>query len=733
MGKKKKQQKQTTTTQRKPANNNKPQDLAPRRNARPRRGKPLPVRAFRAVDNPITVRAQGDRVTIMVQVPVEPMSVECFPLALMSVGLSLGFPNTPAIPLYSAYLARMTDFISLLKGSTPVVPARLTFENYIDATYLPKDVPFKTGTISCAWTNTDAVTIPTSITIRGYIYYLYTINGLTAGPWNLQGPPAVPTVPEAVPVLAVLYNYISSKTIPHLEYTTELQLMPEYSKDISGFGANSLYYGAGNSLAGGPVKSAEWETPVKAPLLSCFSIFSPLGDRVARHLKLTGGDSTFVNGCALIPGFQQEIFKTKINPVFGFLDLDEVVYWLLSWYVALLKQAQKDPIFDGQGNLFDYFLQLPVNAQQFRIAVRQAILGYFMQTQASAQFLTYSVDANGFEPFRVSSNTYSQNRYQMLMPSLLVENLRMLLPRFLAPAGKLQRSHNQQMYVPVWGIYKGLDRSPPSVVGDFNNGSNALSTLPIFANSIDPTDPSMIDGTNNNSQVVDMNSPLVNEIILDWNSRIDELQKYSTTSGFLGGTATGSLLTLTRYCHYSSGDTAGHPLSSMTRLQRKHLNPSYIKTRKIARTLSKKTQEVSEEQYYLPDDASLFMQFTDAYSSLGTITETVKLILSYFIVPTIAIENDGTLPSSRQIRTANLQSHMLDFIKLEGAFSVASRGSKLMELGSRCAPGSGVAGKADELMATLQAMSDNDKGGFFGSLAGALFPEVAPITNLLPF
>jgi len=58
---------------------------------------------------------------------------------------------------------------------------------------------------------------------------------------------------------------------------------------------------------------------------------------------------------------------------------------------------------------------------------------------------------------------------------------------------------------------------------------------------------------------------------------------------------------------------------------------------------------------------------------------------------------------------------------------------KLQELGSRCAPGIASAGKSDEMISVLQAMSDQDQGGFFGSLAGFIFPEIAPIANMVPF
>jgi len=277
--------------------------------------------------------------------------------------------------------------------------------------------------------------------------------------------------------------------------------------------------------------------------------------------------------CCLV--FFQDLFKTKINPNIAPLDLDEVVVWIQAWYVALLEQAIKNSATQRPDNtFFDYFIQFPYTAQQFRIAVRQAVLGIFIQSQAATQFITYSTSNNGFEPFRVGSNCFSRNRFQMLMPTLLVENLRMLMPRFISYNSKIPRDHNQQILCPVWGVYRGLDRIPPNTMGMFSNGEGELVPLPMFEDNFGPNDPNIIDGTNDNSLCCDLNSPIVEEIILDWNERINELQLFSSPTTYLGGTSTATLLTLSRYCKYAAQDN-GVPLSKMSRLQKTYKTRIY--------------------------------------------------------------------------------------------------------------------------------------------------------------
>jgi hypothetical protein len=686
---------------------------------------------FVATDNQRDQKALGDRSTIMVDVNVDAQAVQSFFYGLISVALSLGFKNTEDQPIYAAYSARLQDFVAILKSGTPIVPAHLYYELLISASYTPKTVPFKTGTISTSWKGTDSITPVPYTSLRGYTYSMYVPSPTISGVWQVFVAPPTVSLEDSIPILAKMYNYLSSNWSHALRYVNKIELLPDYSTDISGFGSSSAYYGEGCSKSGAPYKSVEWETPVKAPLLSCISQFNPSDRRVARKLMVTGGDSVFVGGVGLLPDFDCDFYQTKMNPIFCFLDLDEVVVWLIEWYKALIDQALKtsNPV-DPQGQPFSPYVPFSYSAQQFRIAVRQAVLGVFVQSQAISQTLTYTDDTRGFEPLRVGTNCFSAIRDQMTMPLLLVENLRMLLPRRLAQQNApLSRSRNQQFYIPVWGIYKTLDREPYNVL--CNLYTEGFNEVPLFNENIAITDPGIIDGSVNGNWL-NLNSAVVSDIIFEWNQRIAILQTFSAPTGYLGGSARASLLIFTRYCFY---EEVAIPLKKLTRFQQHIVPRQDIKKKKIVRTNSNKDVKklVEEEDYYIPNGASLYSQFTSAYSSLPAFTETSRQILNYFITPTIAIDENFE-PTIRQVRTANFQSHIIEYDAVPASEGLlTARGLKLVELAQKCAPGIASAGKADELMSVIQAMSDMDQGGFFGSLASFIFPEFAPVLNSIPF
>jgi len=346
--------------------------------------------------------------------------------------------------------------------------------------------------------------------------------------------------------------------------------------------------------------------------------------------------------------------------------------------------------------------------------------------------MTYSLDARGFEPLRVGANAYSKIRNNMIMPLILIENLRMLVARLVQPEGKIVRNHNQVIYCPVWGVYKALARVPINRIGTLQTDEGFWADLPLFISDITNDDPNIIDGLNADGIVVDMNSPIVSEIIEEWNYRIDGLATYSSPTSYLGGTSLGSMLFFSRYAVYTDEQIV--PVASMSKLQKRIIAKECVQKRKVTRSLSKTKMETLEEEVYVPPNASLYQQQTISYSSVRKITETAKVLMNYFVVPAYIIEDNGTTPTVRQLRTANSQCHIIEYPKPNpGEFVAASRASKLLELGRRCAPGLASAGKSDELTAALLAMSEACKGGFFGTIAGALFPDLKPLTDVIPF
>lgn len=341
-----------------------------------------------------------------------------------------------------------------------------------------------------------------------------------------------------------------------------------------------------------------------------------------------------------------------------------------------------------------------------------------------AQFLTYSTNNFGFEPFRTGANCCALNRQAMIIPEVLAENLRMLQPLFLGVPTKYYNAKNQLIFVPVWGIMKSVINIPPNLEGKFFNDELGFITQNIFVPP-DPEDPNPIDGYDSNNNACNLNGQITNDLIAEWNLRVNQLKAVSLPTTPLVGSSNASLLTYTRYAKYT--DQSKYDITHFSPFMKKTL-PSYLvqteeeedrrEKEKIVRTPSKETKPVKKniKQFYVPPQASLLQQHTTAFSSLGLITQEAIQLMNYFIYPTIVVEVT-TPPSQKQVRSAGVQSYILDVNTTEIPSFGDARGIKLIELGKLCAPGV-AAQESDELGNVLKAFTDQCKGGFVGDLLG---------------
>jgi len=473
--------------------------------------------------------------------------------------------------------------------------------------------------------------------------------------------------------------------------------------------------GLGNSVVSAPASSAEMEVPFKAVVLVGLTKYDRAEGRVARKYNLASGDTTCALGLAFIPGMTMSVYNTKYPIQYCFIDLDEVVIWLQAWYGALVSQNATigNGSFSEKTSAYTPFTYSP---QLFRIAVRQTVLGFFATSQAMGQFMTYSEDSQGFEPFRVGLNCVGSNRMQMTMPLILIENIRMLLPKFLTIPTNYQNPKNQLVSIPVWGIYKANETTPYNLNIPLWDGS-ALVYQNLFLGA-NTNDPSPIDGVDNIGNICNLNSGNISDFIIEWNVRVDLLKSASLPCAFLGGNSSGNLLLYTRFANYHEIDVN---LDKISPFMRENIPKQYIKRTKVTRVISKGKTVEEEVLEYIPQDGTLFNQFNLAFSSLPGITESAKFLTNYLIYPSMVIERD-TPPTQRQARVALVQSHLLSQEQATYPI-VSSRGNKLTELGRLCAPGL-AASDSDELSQVLMQFSKENEGGFIGSLLGSLATEL---------
>jgi len=662
---------------------------------------------------------EATRSNIMIECTLETKAAETFFLPLLSMALTKGFDNNINTPIYFAYYAGLTDLIKMLSTGIGVVSTRLRFVNKILAAYKPKNIPFKTGTIAYSWLNADSIGVNSEITIRKYKYYLFINSGGSTGDWDLQvAPPTPSSIEAATTVYSSVNTQVSDASLPFLENDATAELRKTYLKDVSPFSACSPYMGsADTSSSTGPFYSTELEVPKKSSILTGFCPYQDNAGRVPRVFSIAGGSACAPTGFPFIPQWSMKYFNTCYPVQYCFLDLDEVVQTLISWYIALVNKTRGSV---NENTVYDAFYPFTCTPQQFRITVRQVVLQFFAASQSSSQFMTYTDNSNGFEPFRVSSNTYAKNAYSMKMPNLLVENLRMLLPRLLDISTKYHNNKNALIQIPVWGIYKGVEDTPPNAYAELYSDEGYVNQSLFDLGGKE--DPNPIDGTFADGTVADLNSGLIKGIVDEWNLRIAQLQNCSVPLSYLSGSSDGNLLSYTRFCKYVSTEVDVRKLS---RAVRHTINPHYIKTitrQKSEINLKTKSKESVVDQLYVPPAASLYSQRTVSVASMNVITNEVVQLFNYFILPTIVIEDD-LAPTQRQWRSGNLQSHVYDVPDRSVTASFDSRGLKVDEVGSTCAPGQAGA-DTDEVANVIDTMSRHCRGGFIGDLLSALAHEI---------
>jgi len=549
--------------------------------------------------------------------------------------------------------------------------------------------------------------------------------GISPGGYVIQVPPSNPsTVADAVVVLSNLNAQIADDRISFLKYKTDINFTAAYKKDCSAFCQVASYYGSGNSPASGAYASVELEVPFKSIVLTGLTQYDVTDGRLSRKFNLSSGDTTGGVGLAFLPGFAMTVYNTKYPIQYCYIDLDEVMVALQSWYVTLVNKVFSNST--QATSLLDAMRPFTQTAETARNALGQVIRGMFLHSQSMAQTMTYSANALGFEPLRMGTNCVGRNRVQMKMPELIVENLRMLLPKFFDIPTQYANKKNQLVAVPVWGIYKANVEFAYNEIGLLYDGTG-LSAQTLFAlNTGD--DPNVIDGTDAAGNCCDLNSGIIAAFIQEWNDRISLLSVASAPIAYCGGNSDASLLLLTRFATYQSVDM---PVKEMSAFRRKHIPLQYIKRKKVTRSVSKEKlrphtgqKEMiaeEEEERYIPPQGTLFTQITQSFSSLPAITEDYKLLTNYLIYPTIVIESNSP-PTAKQARTGLVQGHILDYDVADNQ-ALSSRGLKLVELGQLCCPGE-AAGELDELTAVIKRLSESAKGGFIGDILSTLAREL---------
>jgi len=666
-------------------------------------------------------RAQGTRSNIMIPAVLNTNAALASACGVLGQAYAKGFTqNNTTLPMYWAYLAFVNDLVAVMNQKISNVTGRLEYINEILSAYQPKSVPFKgVGEIAYYWDNATSVSPTNVVTVRGFGTYYWESQPSGVGPWNhIQlAPPSPTSDDETTSALARVYNLLSTSSMIGQRYIKGTDLGSIFAKDVSGFAQVLNYYGSGNSVATGPAQSSENEVLFKSIILAVMCNFVTNGTRVSRFLKFGSGDSTCAFGLGALPNFKMDWYRTCFAPIYKFIDLQEVVATLVYWYQALTAQQAKLTPTGPSDLTLSSAVQKFYTARQFGIAVRQTIMSIFNDTQSCAQFMRPSDTPNGFEALRSGSNCYGKQLSQTLRaPDILVENIAQLMFSSYEIKDRFHNSKNAQVIIPVWGVYTtALDINPTIDVWD----GTAWVPSPMFAPAI-ATDPNYVDCTNPGGDVIDVNnSDLVQAIFDDWNDSTANMKTYSIASGYLGASAgNGNLLYYTRLYDFVSVDQVT-PLNKFISKQA-FAQRVFNNDRQVQKTVTRKDSKgkiISSdvETILLPPGSGIATARPVSYTSLAQITDTFKSAVNYLILPSLPLE-PNVPPTQNQARVATLEAKIMP-VDLDVTGQGNVRQFQIANAAAQFAPGI-AASSTDSFSNVINAMNENNRGGFFGDLLG---------------
>lgn len=677
--------------------------------------------------------ALNDRANIMIRPTMEVRSILGYAIAPCIIALIKGFVNDTNTPVYWAYWTMIQDLLTVASGKTPALTTRLKYVADLIASYKPKDIKFKAGTITYSWQGLDNVSVSPDLMVRGYHTNFFVADGTILGNFEVYSSPTTPTsIEEATPIYSNVMNQAANNQ--QIELSFGEHPPGPFRRDVSAYASNLSYFGEGNSASSGAFSSVELEVPFFCRMLGCNTSYSQSALRCARNLEVTSGDSTSLFGLPFTPGYKEDYFRSPVPVIYCYLDLDEVVYYVQTWMSSAIQKYVTNS--NGQNIQLDLVQPFGYSPNHFRLFIRQVVLAYFSATQVASQFMTYSTAPGAFEPLRCGATTYPSSKidYQIKLPLLLVENLRMLQSAvFRYKTAKYDKARNVVNFVPVWGIYKTTLDNPINIGMTAYESASGGGLAPVNTNfcvGSSTVEPNVIDGYDGPGNSCNLNSAIFSTMAIEWNMRVAGLSNVVGSTATLAGGSNGSLLYFTRYSAFKQGNLSlkGIPSIIAKTIPSEMIKQVEIVRKGVTRTNSRE-QPKEYEAMFVPSDFNLYTQESTAYSSYFPITTTVQQVLSSFIVPTIFIEA-GTAPSQAQHRTSTMESYIVNLDNSTTTnLGITSRAYSLTAVASGQASGLAAGSNIDELTSVIKKNASENMGGFIGDLLVSL----APLAQLLPF
>jgi hypothetical protein len=630
--------------------------------------------------------------------------------------------DTVGDDIYGFYFAFLTNLFTAIQGETPLIKQDVMYIEAILNGLRPKNIRDIYGSKHFSWADFTPGAPAKQIPVRGYNYNFY--KPAPADPLNAPQP-CVPmnisNIEEALSAYTDIVALLADER-PHTQMK-DYDSVQVFKYDVSCFAAESPYIGSGNSTGSSMYSSVELEVPgVALPMMGHWTEFASPSPRVANFFRNGSGDTTALFAMPLVKDFKFDHLKT-VHPVrYKFLYFEEV-YTMVTWWLAesYSKASHKG------ANL----LGIPPIALGAVIgALRQTLLEYFLSSQACAQFMTYDVPSNKFEPFRVSPNCVPKVGQGMLLPMPLIEMLRCLrLKEFEKTAELKHNEKNVVIYCPVWGINK------TNTAWDIPTWFDAEQQQHSLFQDADNVSQNMnwIDGTMNGG-VYNLNSKYFQAAITAWNQNVTQISDVCGLTGFLDGTPSCCLLGLTRF--YNETEPQFDNLANVPIWY--PLPPGF--SRVLRKSKSKKDLKDQMEVWEVVKDPEtggnvvLKQLVPDRCTSISPITEEIRNILDYLILPAIVNTEDGQLNPSqldynkfmicqREAHNVALQTSNDVVLSTKNQYTIDKNNGLLM------APG--IAAHGSEYARVVEALTTRGKGGFLSNILGVASQIVGTIESVV--
>jgi len=646
-------------------------------------------------------------------------------------------------PFY-AFQYMYNVFLTALTAAAPLNTGAPVWMWELLAALKPKDGGFKTGRVSYNWIQNSTSFPPAPI-------FQYIANPPSSVCWGTSD---VTLTVLGYPLINPANDALYTDALGSASFVSMCKFMPDgpmntlvggiptpmMEKDTSAFAIS--YPELGNSLdtTGALAQTIYSERDIPSPILAKFALYQPVGENYRgwhRAGKSAGSPTYIVPRMAEFQDLRE--IRDKLSPIYAFYNFDEFFYALsITLGGAIEKSAQ------GDGQVATI---CPLSSQVVQYLLRQTMLGVFGNHLAQDIYLS-STATNLFTmvPFCVGPNGVSFTESKMLLPTILVENIRCC-------QRKLKQIKNRAGQANIFDVVSILAR-PPQVPQLANFSTNNVDVPLVYSTNPLEVSTNIIDCSYITPSGIQYFSPtgaLISDQYAIWNSWITSLAGTLSPLISVSTEAGISALLASVYTRGQVNNTDAlvkrlaekeedkQELERERERERRKNDPATRNSSSSYSGLSSKKKavpELSREQQLInsyrkkvtvePEDPTyLDMNIEKQTISNQPPTAPCWKFMSLFILPIFLSEAQDTEASVQTWQTFQIQPYLISGDTIAGGEgntgnttfpSIASRLSRLAILDTKALNQQ----QNNEMVSELVEAGKRGRGGFFADVAGIL-------------